>query len=138
MHKRYWFQCVLKYSISVLHKIRLTPFWRLYCYLWTDFTHYSGVIRSVITYWEYLKKWILQQSSRKLNLINNATSGVSAFSMTSIFLIQIIMDQNGHNRCQKQTARLKIGYKRRSKIPNPRKQFRYKLNVNYFSKLLSQ
>ena len=39
-----------------------------------------------------------------------ATSRVSAFSLTSICLIQFIMDQNCHSRCYKQTAMLKIGY----------------------------
>ena len=43
----------------------------------------------------YLKKCMLQQSSRKLNLINM----LQASSITSIHLIQFIMDLNCHDFC---------------------------------------
>ena len=47
---------------------------------------------------------------QKTEFDENATSGVSAFSIISIYLIQFIMDQNWHNSCYKQAAGLKISY----------------------------
>ena len=39
-----------------------------------------------------------------------AARGVNAFSITSVYLIQFIMEQNCHNNLLKQTAMWKIDY----------------------------
>ena len=70
----------------------------------------------------------IQQSSRKLNLMNMLPAEFT-FGVTSIYLIQFITGQNCHDGCYKQTPKLIINYLRQSKIINARKHVCYKSNA---------
>ena len=59
----------------------------------------SIVIWSFITYWEYLERCVLKQSFIKTEFDKYATSRERGCSITSIYLIHFIMDQNCHDSC---------------------------------------